>query len=342
MTRTSDLRFRKPSLYPAELRDRTLDALPCDARPFQRADAKRVWRLALMACGVAVAGAGLMPVSAGAASPVSPSLCIEGGKTALSPRLSAQGGEAGEFVLSDGSKVRISGLIWPQDRPGDRGQRGDQGRPGDQGQPGEAPPGGPGPTRTSEHALAARSFMERIEAMSRAGELMTAPGSGPVDRWGRAPVHVVMAGTLGAELALAAGLATLRPGDVSPPCRRALQAVEAGARDARLGLWASPDILCSMQPATPRSCRDEGRYTIVEGRVRGLGETSARAYLNFGTIRSENFSIAIPKGALRRFEASGMTWKSLEGRKVRVRGVVLDRAGPLIEISGPDEFERLD
>ena len=86
----------------------------------------------------------------------------------------------------------------------------------------------------------------------------------------------------------------------------------------------------------------EGRYTIVEGRVRGLGETSARAYLNFGTIRSENFSIAIPKGALRRFEASGMTWKSLEGRKVRVRGVVLDRGGPLIEISGPDELERLD
>ena len=319
MTRTSDLRFRKPSLYPAELRDRTLDALPCDAIPFQRPDAKPVVRFAFVAVMVALAGAALPTGAASAAPSVVPSVCMgEGAKPALDLRPTPPPAETGEFLLGDGSKVRIAGLMWPQVGPGDQELAGN-----------------------SEQVLAAKSFMERLGALSRTGEVLIAQGSGSIDRWGRASVHVVMAGTLGAELALAAGLATLRPGDVSAPCRRALQAVEAGARDARRGLWASPHaVLDAIKHADilPR----QGRYTIVEGRVRGLGETSARVYLNFGTIRSENFSIAIPKGALRRFEASGMRWTSLEGRRVRVRGVVLDRGGPLIEISGPDELERLD
>ena len=238
-------------------------------------------------------------------------------------------GETGEFMLADGSRARIS--------PGWCGSRTDRALPRRQ----RVRRSGSAEAAAAGQALAVRAFMERVEVLSRAGDVMTAPASGAVDRWGRAPVHFVMAGTLGAELALAAGLATLRPGDVSAACRRALQAVEAGARDAKRGLWVSPHAVLDAARYADILPR-QGQYTIVEGRVRGLGETSARVYLNFGAIRSENFSIAIPKGALRRFEASGMRWTSLEGRKVRVRGVILDRGGPLIEISGPDELERLD
>jgi hypothetical protein len=81
---------------------------------------------------------------------------------------------------------------------------------------------------------------------------------------------------------------------------------------------------------------------VVEGRVRGLGETKSRVYLNFGTVRGEDFAIVIQKRNLRRVEASGMRWTSWEGRRVRVRGTVVRTVGPAIEVESPDGIERLD
>ena len=69
---------------------------------------------------------------------------------------------------------------------------------------------------------------------------------------------------------------------------------------------------------------------------------TGRVYLNFGAIWTQDFTVSVSKPNLRRFEASGMTWTALEGRRVRVRGVVAEGGGPLIEVAFPEEIERLD
>lgn len=167
--------------------------------------------------------------------------------------------------------------------------------------------------------------------------------AGPTDRWGRAPVLVLSGDAVLNALLIRQGLALFSPGGLSSACARALQAEEEAARRAGVGLWAPgapAPLRLAERPAD--ILEREGRYTIVEGRVIGLGETKTRVYLNFGTVRSEDFTVSIQKRNLRKVEASGMRWTSWEGRRIRVRGVVVQAGGPLIEVSSPDDVERLD
>ena len=162
------------------------------------------------------------------------------------------------------------------------------------------------------------------------------------DRWGRLPALVAVpdapwpegvAGRLVAE-----GLALARPAGVPAPCRRGLLAREAGAAKAGDGRPAA--VLQADKPAAIVAL--EGRFAIVEGRIRSIGRRSARLYLNFGTIWREDFTVSIGNRFLRNLEASGMTGATLEGRRVRVRGVVAQSGGPLIEVTTPWDIERLD
>ena len=85
-----------------------------------------------------------------------------------------------------------------------------------------------------------------------------------------------------------------------------------------------------------------GRFTIVEGRVSRLGHGRVNIYLNFGTISRHDLSVTVQKRALQRLEASGMTWSSIEGRRVRVRGIVAGTGRPTLAVGRPEEIERLD
>jgi len=161
------------------------------------------------------------------------------------------------------------------------------------------------------------------------------------DRWGRLPALVAVpdapwpegvAGRLVAE-----GLALARPAGLPAPCRRGLLAREAapGAAGER-----EPAVLQADNPAA--ILVREGRFAVVEGRIRSIGRRSTRLYLNFGTIWREDFTVSIGNRFLRNLEASGMTGATLEGRRVRVRGVVARSGGPLIEVTTPWDIERLD
>jgi hypothetical protein len=82
-----------------------------------------------------------------------------------------------------------------------------------------------------------------------------------------------------------------------------------------------------------------GRFTIVEGLVRRVGETSSRTYLDFGRRYNQDFSIMIPRSARAGFAAAGIDLKSLRGKQVRVRGVLFSSGGPAIEIRNPASLE---
>ena len=182
----------------------------------------------------------------------------------------------------------------------------------------------------------------RLAALLAGTAPVVVPTAARPDRWGRLPALIAVpdapwpegvAGRLVAE-----GLALARPAGLPAPCRRGLLAREAAA--AKTGGGGQAALLQGDDPAAILAI--EGRFAVVEGRIRSIGRRSARLYLNFGTIWSEDFTVSIGNRFLRNLEASGMTGATLEGRRVRVRGVVARSGGPLIEVTTPWDIERLD
>jgi len=134
---------------------------------------------------------------------------------------------------------------------------------------------------------------------------------------------------------LDAGAARVRTAPDNRVPARALLAREAAARRARRGLWTIPlyDV------RLPQEVRpwDDG-FMLVEGRVRRVGQGRSGLYLDFNDNWRDTVSIALPRTALRDFRAAGLDPYALEGRLIRVRGMV--RNGRL-QMDHPEQIEVL-
>jgi hypothetical protein len=73
--------------------------------------------------------------------------------------------------------------------------------------------------------------------------------------------------------------------------------------------------------------------------VASVRERGGTLYLNFGHVWSRDFTATVAKRNERRFVAAGMQLKNLTGQRVRVRGMVERRGGPLIELASPEQIE---
>lgn len=162
---------------------------------------------------------------------------------------------------------------------------------------------------------------------------------GPPDRWDRRAAIVGRNGVPAAAEFILAGLAVARPDDVASRCARALLAAEATARAARQGVWAAPARRGDDGAALASA---DGRYVVVEGRPSAGFDRSGALVLQFGDPGAGGLMVTVPKRSLRRFEASGMTGRAMEGRPVRVRGFVVGRDRPRMEVVVPEALERLE
>lgn len=161
---------------------------------------------------------------------------------------------------------------------------------------------------------------------------------GAEDRWGRIPARLfVESATESAdETLVAAGLvmASVDPG----LCGAGVKAAETEARAAGLGVWADSAfaVLSGDDPA-PFMAR-AGTLTIVEGRIRSIGHSFGRTYLNFAARRG-GAALVVARRNLPAFERAGLGEKSLLNRQVRARGVVEIGAAPQIELFHPGQIE---
>ena len=73
-----------------------------------------------------------------------------------------------------------------------------------------------------------------------------------------------------------------------------------------------------------------------------VGERRERTYLNFGKRWSEDTTVTIPQRVWSQLASRDLTAKTLNGRRVRVRGTVESRDGPLVEVVTPDQIELVD
>jgi endonuclease YncB( thermonuclease family) len=125
-------------------------------------------------------------------------------------------------------------------------------------------------------------------------------------------------------------------------CADALLAAERAARASRRGLWADPNFA----PLTPenhaRLRAQRGHFTIIEGKVLSVHESGGTIYLNFGRRWTRDFSVIILRRNQRSFAAAGIEPQRLQGRRIRVRGIIEQRRGPLIEADAPEQIEFAD
>jgi endonuclease YncB( thermonuclease family) len=169
------------------------------------------------------------------------------------------------------------------------------------------------------------------------------PGSG-TDRYGRLVAFAFLpeAGRSVQQVLLEQGeaLVSARIGDKA--CAGALLATERGARAAKRGLWADPNFAPLSSENLPALEAARGRFALVEGKVLSVRESGATIYMNFGRRWTRDFTVTVLKRQQRTFAAAGLDVRQLEGRRIRVRGWVERRGGPIIEAAAPEQIELID
>jgi endonuclease YncB( thermonuclease family) len=160
------------------------------------------------------------------------------------------------------------------------------------------------------------------------------------DRYGRQAAFVwrLPDETLVQRELLAQGEA-IAAADVSDKdCAATLLAAEAAAREAKRGIWADPAAIKNTE-SPGDILTGIGRFALIEGKVLSVRQAGATTYLNFGRNWTRDFAVTIPRRALANLAAAGLVLKSLENKRIRVRGFVEARTGPRIEVLRAGQIE---
>ena len=178
--------------------------------------------------------------------------------------------------------------------------------------------------------------------MLAAGKALRLEKLGPdQDRYGRV-VAIAYAGDARESLQqamLMQGQARVSARIADRPCAELLLRAERTARAAGRGLWADPNFAPLPSHDLTRITAVRGRFALIEGKVLSVRESGATIYVNFGRRWTQDFTVIIRKRHRRDFAAAGIDPKELEGRRIRVRGWVEQRRGPMMEASVPEQIE---
>ncbi len=163
-----------------------------------------------------------------------------------------------------------------------------------------------------------------------------------MDRYGRLLAYVYDAAaadgapSLQAELVVA-GLARVMGQPDTRDGLAALLALEDEARQARRGLWARGAY--RVRSAEANLWPFLNSIQIVEGTPLKLEHLRDRTYLNFGADYTTDFTLTIAARDRKLFDAMPWRLEDLIGRRLRIRGWLELRGGPLIEIAYPEQIE---
>jgi len=164
------------------------------------------------------------------------------------------------------------------------------------------------------------------------------------DRYGRV-VAFAFAGTAEQSVQqamLEAGQARVSARIGDKACADALLGAERAARTAGRGFWADPNFAPLSAENLDRLQAERGRFALVEGKVLSVRESGATIYVNFGRRWTRDFTVTIRRRDQRAFTEAGVEPKKLEDRRVRVRGWIEQRGGPIIAAEAPEQIEFVD
>ena len=212
-----------------------------------------------------------------------------------------------DISLADGRVVRLAGLDLPS-------------------------PGRGGP----ETAPAAQRFLS-ASLIGREAEIdLLATGT---DRWGRVMADLAPPAAPGgiAIALLAAGYARVKPEFEARACAPERLAAEDAARRARLGLWSDPAYAVLEASDLSALHARAGQFVVIEGRVRRIGFTRSRLYLDLAS--RDGPTIVLSRKLAPSLARAGRPVEDMAGAVVRARGALDDRPRPTIEVSEPAMIE---
>ena len=143
------------------------------------------------------------------------------------------------------------------------------------------------------------------------------------------------------EELVAQGLARVYSFPDNRACFTELLARETEARDQGLGVWGSWAYRVREAKDVERLGRLKHSYQLVEGVVVAVGGTGGRTYLNFTEDWRTDFTIVVERKNVAAFKKAGLDLQALAGKRVRVRGWLGWRNGPMVEASHPEQIEML-
>lgn len=160
------------------------------------------------------------------------------------------------------------------------------------------------------------------------------------DRWGRLQAHLVTeSGHWVQGALLMRGWLRVRVLPGTEAGARTMLDLERTARAGRAGIWRQR-FYRIRNPS--EAWGDLDSFQIVEGRVVDGATVSGTGYLNFGEDWRQDFTLRIPRQHRRAFRAAGIVPEDLVGRRVRGRGWVFPRNGPMIDLVHPAQLEMLE
>ncbi len=115
-------------------------------------------------------------------------------------------------------------------------------------------------------------------------------------------------------------------------------ALEQAARAARRGIWADEFYRIRNVDELDRFIDS---FQLVEGKILNSAKLRDYIFLNFGADYRTDFTVAIAKRDWKNFTAEEIDPALWRGHSVRVRGWLEKRNGPVIEITHPEQIERL-
>lgn len=162
----------------------------------------------------------------------------------------------------------------------------------------------------------------------------------PPDRYGRLSGQVMVHNNeqrtwLQASL-ISQGIAQTRIARTPSPCLTALLQLEATARQRKKGHWSTG--LFKVLPASEPELllKEADSYSIVEGTITRRSKSRGRVYLNFGKDWKQDFTVRIPARLL---ENNQIGTQLDKGSRVRVRGWITSKNGPLMDVQNLDALE---
>jgi endonuclease YncB( thermonuclease family) len=190
------------------------------------------------------------------------------------------------------------------------------------------------------HGDAALAASKAINDLVGANTVMLAQNKPMLDRYGRLIAFVFLPdGHSLQERLIEAGHARVAARTGLSGCNARLFALETAARTAKRGLWARAAFAPQMASKPRAILARQGQFTLVEGHVLSVRSSGATIYVNFGRRWTRDFTVTILRRNRALFSAAGMEPEHLQGRWVRVRGVVEERGGPLIAAAAPEQIE---
>jgi len=226
---------------------------------------------------------------------------------------------ATEFATSDGRTVRLAGVEGPEP-----------------------------PSSSSARPTLATQAQAALAELVQGQSLTLHPVQSAPDRWGRLVAQVVRGdgSWLQGEL-LSRGWVRVHTAPDDRALAAEMLALEDQARVQRAGVWRS-NLFAVRTPETVGRASDS--FQIVEGTVLSASWTRNQLYLNFGPDWRSDFTIRIGKPLWRSLPAPLNATKpaaqaaavaTLAGQRLRVRGWVSWRNGPLIDLSHREQLELL-